>query len=417
MKTSTLIATHLCVFAIGIAAAFMIGNNRQADGDSQSTASAGPNSNSDSRRSFSTEEDSSNHKRDSAARRDATAKIVKPATQRLTDISRITDEFERQRALMDLLETLAPSEFEAVAETYRELDHLGNSGDEYKMILSRWAKADPLSALSYVDKHPNSQQGRNTILTTWADSDPASAERWAIANHKGDGPNPHLAAVIAGVAPHDLNEALRMALTMPRSGERGEAMRAITSALFLKGADAAMAFPDSVTDEALRGGFIAEISGRLLGKDPLIAAAWIASMQNGNLQNRASRQVAEALARDNVTTAGTWVKSLKPEAQVEAARGVIPLMSARDIAGTAQWVTSLAGAPNYDRAVEEFVWSCNTRAPEQSAAWIQGVTNPDTQRRLYHRMLGEWARSDGAAVKQWVASNQVPADIRRRFSR
>jgi hypothetical protein len=32
-------------------------------------------------------------------------------------------------------------------------------------------------------------------------------------------------------------------------------------------------------------------------------------------------------------------------------------------------------------------------------------------------MLGEWARSDAAAVKQWVAANQVPADIRQRFSR
>jgi hypothetical protein len=77
----------------------------------------------------------------------------------------------------------------------------------------------------------------------------------------------------------------------------------------------------------------------------------------------------------------------------------------------------LVGTPNYDRVVEEFVWSCNSRAPEQSAAWIQGVTDPEQQRRLYHRMLGEWAQRDATAVKQWVTANNVPQDVLRRFSR
>ena len=92
-------------------------------------------------------------------------------------------------------------------------------------------------------------------------------------------------------------------------------------------------------------------------------------------------------------------------------------MSSKDITGTAQWVSSLAGTPNYDSVVEEFVWSCNSRAPEQSAAWIQGVSDPDQQRHLYHRMLGEWAQKDPAAVKQWVATNNVPDSVRQRFSK
>jgi len=414
MKTSSLILTHVCVFSIGIATAFLIARGDPSDQQSQANPSIAQGLKPNTSSNISADATSAPHKRDRPALRNST---TISAVERLTDITRITDEFTRQRALMDLLVTLAPGEFEAVAEKYRELDHLGNSGAEYKMILSRWAKADPLSALAYVAQHPDAQRGRNTILTTWADSDPAAAERWAIANYEGDGPNPHLTAVIAGVAAHDLNEALRMAHTMPRSRQRGEAMQAITNALFLEGIDSAMAFPDSVADETLRGGFIAEISKRLIEKDPAKAAEWVASMQNGNLQNRASRQIAQALARENVATAAAWVKSLKPEAQVEAARGVIPLMSDNDIEATARWVSTLAGAPNYDKAVEEFVWSCNTRAPEQSAAWIQGVKNPDAQRRLFHGMLGEWARVDAAAVKQWVAVNQVPSDVRQRFSR
>jgi hypothetical protein len=37
--------------------------------------------------------------------------------------------------------------------------------------------------------------------------------------------------------------------------------------------------------------------------------------------------------------------------------------------------------------------------------------------RFYHRMLGEWARRDAAAVKQWVASNGVPPSVAERFLR
>ena len=92
-------------------------------------------------------------------------------------------------------------------------------------------------------------------------------------------------------------------------------------------------------------------------------------------------------------------------------------MSASDITGTAQWVSTLAGIPNYDRVVEEFVWSCDNRAPEQSAAWIRGISDLAQRTRLYHRMLGEWARRDPNAVRNWVANNEVPSSVAQRFRR
>jgi hypothetical protein len=226
-----------------------------------------------------------------------------------------------------------------------------------------------------------------------------------------------MAAVIRGIAGQDLATASRLAQEMPTSRERGEAVDAITRALFVQGIDAAMAYPASITEEHLRGGFVSSIANRLAAKDPAMAAAWLASMEQGEIQNRAARSVATALARVDTGSAASWVNALKPEARAEAARGIIPIMSSADIAGTARWVSGLAGTPNYDRVVEEFVWSCNSRAPEQSAAWIQAVANPDQQRRLYHRMLGEWAQRDAPAVKEWVTSNEVPADVVRRFSR
>lgn len=417
MKRSNLIFTHGAVFSVGIAAA-MIANSMRApepttagdQGGRSNRAQSGPASGPFSDK---TDGDSKNAKGDKAI----AAKRAGTPKERLAGIVRITDAFERQRALMDLIDTLGPDEFAGMMDQFRELDHLGDSWGEYSLLVRGWAKADPLTALEYMETQPNSGFGRNTILSTWAGNDAAAAERWALDHYDGTGANPYMASVIRGVAANDIATASRLAESMPLSRERGEAVDGITRALFLQGVDAAMAYPATIKDEALRAGFVGAIAQRLVGKDVDKAAAWLASMPQGDAQNRGARTIADALAKKDTTKAAAWVKTLQPEAQAEAASGVIPVMSASDIAGTAQWVSGLAGTPNYDRVVEDFVWSCNTRAPEQSAAWIQGVSNADQQRRLYHRMLGEWGQKDANAMKQWVAANNVPEDIRRRFLR
>ncbi|MEO8615280.1 MAG: hypothetical protein ABI600_09080 [Luteolibacter sp.] len=417
MSRSNIIFSHACVFAVGIAVAVIASRVRES---AEPEASGGGTNSRSSRAGSSGNsmgEEVAGHRSGNEEARSAFKKDARQPVDQLADIVRMTDVTARQRALMDLVDRLGPGEFAAVADQFRQLDHLGDSGGEYDLILRGWAKVDPLTALEYVGKFPNSRAGSATILSTWAGKDGAAAEKWAMDHYQGDGPNPYMAAVIRGIAGNDVAEASRLAQTMPQSRERSEAVDAITRALFLQGRDAAMAFPASIKDDMLRGGFVAAIADRLITKDPDKAAAWIATMSQGDVQNRAAHNVAEALAKEDTAKAAAWVRTLKPEAQVEAARGVIPIMSSADIAGTAKWVSSLAGTPNYDRAVEEFVWSCNTRAPEQSAAWITGVSDPDQQRRLYHRMLGEWAQHDAGAVKQWVTSNNVPPDILKRFSR
>jgi hypothetical protein len=419
MKRTNLIFTHAAVFSVGIATAMMLHGSRdpQAGPKTEENGRVARAGSSDVRESVSSGGITRTKSSAAEETRTFSKRDAKSPGERLGDIVRITDPLERQRSLIDLIDTLGPDQFAAVAEQFRELDHLGDSRGEYEMILRGWAKADPHTALDYVGQHGNGRSGSAAILSTWAASDPAAAERWAIDHFTGEGANHYLASVIRGIAATDVASATRLAESMPKSRERGDAVLSITDALFMQGIDAAMAYPTTITDAALRGGFISAIAQRLVEKNPDQAATWLASMDQGDAQNGAARQVGEALAREDTSKAAAWVSTLKPEARAEAAIGVIDLMSSKDITGTAQWVSSLAGTPGYDNVVEQFVWSCNSRAPEQSAAWIQGVSDPDQQRRLYHRMLGEWAQKDPAAVKQWVASNNVPESVRQRFSR
>jgi hypothetical protein len=423
MKSKQLIVTHAAVFTVGIAAAMVMNGFREP---ASGTADLGDNTRNSSARGASIRTSFSDMSAaDARGNRDSrdegrglALRDTRPLSEKLDSVVRIGDALDRQRALLDLLDTLGPDEFASFAEQYRSLDHYGDSRGEYDIILRSWAKADPLGALAYIGENGGGRRASGSVLATWAGTDPAAAERWANENHEGDGANPYMASVIQGIAVNDLPKATELALSMPRSRERGDAVNAISDALLMQGTEAALAYPETIIgDDSLRGGFVQNIADRLARKDPDRIATWLAGMDNGEIQSRASRRVADALAREDVAKASAWVTTLKPDAQAEAARGVIPLMSSSDIAGTARWVSGLVGTPGYDNVVEEFVWSCDQRAPEQSAAWIQGVTDPRQQTRLYHRMLGNWARRDAAAVKQWVATNNVPDDVRRRFSR
>ena len=418
MKRNHLLLSHLALFSVGLAVAWVAKPAGTTDGDAaaaEARARAGMRGAAGLGGGDIAER--SRLRRGAEERAAAGAKAGGDRAARLEQIRNMADPMERQRALLAFIDQLGPGEFEAVAEQYRTMHHLGGGGDEYSMLLRGWAKVDPLGALAFVEKHPNAQHGRSRILESWAGRDAAAAEAWAIANHEGDGPNPHMASVIAGIAPHDIGHATRLIEAMPNSRERGAAVAEMTRALLVAGVDAAKAFPETIADPQLRGGFVNEIANRIARQDPQDAANWLASLGEGEMQRRAARGVGEALARQDQSKAAAWVSQLKPEARAEAAVAVIPILSSGDIEGTARWVNTLAGTPDYDRAVEAFVWSCDQRAPEQSAAWIRAVANQDQQRRLYHRMLGTWAGRDANAVRQWVVANDVPEDIRRRFAR
>lgn len=410
--------SHAAVFIVGVALAFAVFRSasdsaNQAGGDS--TANGGGGGDPEVVAAGAAGGRSQRERRNGDVR--SSVRQNQPVAERLAGIVRMGDPLARQVALLEMLDKLGPDEFAAVAESYRALDHFGQSGGEFDLILRSWAKLDPMAALDYTVNRQQSRGATAVVLSAWAGRDAAAAESWALANHSGEGPNPYMNAVIRGVAAYDIAHAMRLTEALPAGGEQRDAVREISRALFMQGVDAASEYPQSITDPKLRAEFVAEIGNRLAEKDPQQAGTWLATMNNAEDQNRAARRVGEALASRDPQQAAEWLRKLQPEARAEAARGIIPRMSSGDIAGTAQWVNTLAGIPNYDRVVEEFVWSCDYRAPEQSAAWIRGVSNPEQQARLYHQMLGEWAKRDAAAVKSWVAGNQVPESVMRRFGR
>ncbi len=420
MKLRNLLLSHFAVFACGAAIVFVARGPETAPTTADDASGIARRSASRAESGGASVSADSRSAPGRERRENADPKSLKTpeaVAARLGEINLMADPLDRQAALFEFIKRLGPNEFAAVAGQYRTMEHFANTRGEFEMILRGWTKADPLAALQYTTETLNDRGQTSLVLASWAGTDAAAAERWALANHEGEGANPYLSAVIRGLAAHDIGRAGQLVETMPGSRERGEAMDAITRALLVQGAEAAMAFPQTIQDPQLRAGYVAMIADRLADRDADKAANWLAAMNDPEAQRRAAREVSQSLARQDVSRAAEWVRKLDPVARAEAARGVIQPMSSSDITGTAQWVSSLAGIPDYDRVVEEFVWSCDQRAPEQSAAWIRGISNPERQASLYHRMLGEWARRDPNAVRAWVANNEVPNSVAQRFRR
>jgi hypothetical protein len=417
-QRTQLIFTHLAVLCIGAGAAYF--------GQSWNPLTQDPLGSPTKRPSASGRHDrmESSHLTTTSAdlKSNRSSELKKPVlspSQRFTEINRLGDKFEQQRALMELTETLGPQELQRLAEQYTSTDHLRGSYDGLGIILHAWTQLDPLAALDFARNQANDRNATATVISTWASKDPAAAESWVLAqqfeNPNGAEANPYLPSLIRGLVATDLEKASLLVQQMPRSRERGSAVETITHELFLRDKDSALAYGDSITDTTLRGSFVSAITDRLLRQDLTQAADYVSKQADGVAQSRAAKDVAEALAKKDLTQATTWFKTLKPEAVARAASAIIPEMSSKDISSTAVWVSNLAGTPDYDRTVEAFIWSCDVRAPEQSAAWIQGISDPSKQLKVYEKMLGDWSKKDPAAVKNWVSTNPVPPEISRRF--
>ena len=225
MNRTNLIVTHAAVFSVGIAAALVFNGIHEPQAPSAEPGNARSPRTASSNASGSSFGDGPSRmtRPGSETARETSKRESKPAAERLAGIVRITDPFQRQRALMDMIDTLAPAEFAEVAEQYRQLDHFSDSRGEYDLLLRGWAKADPLGALDYIGKNGNSRRASSTVLSAWAGNDPAAAERWAIDHFKGEGPNPYMSSVIRGIAANDVSHATALALGMPSGEERGDA--------------------------------------------------------------------------------------------------------------------------------------------------------------------------------------------------
>lgn len=331
-------------------------------------------------------------------------------------VVRITDPIERSKAWLEFLQGIDRNEYSGLVASFRALGMTDSRMNEYSMLLSAWAKDDPLGALEFASESTGNRFAGNTVLTAWAAYDPEGAIQWARQNHDSDDEeegNPWMVGVIRGLIDQDPVRASQLLADMPYSEERGEALTAMLPSILARGAEAAREWVEGIPDEQLKQGAVARIAEALAEKDPAGTAQWLAS-QSSEAAGRSISNVMTTWMESDRTAAVSYFQNLPSgEVRTNALRGITGAMAAEDPAAAASFLDANAGDAN-DRVYEQFVWHSFGDAPEIAIDYIGRIGANRQQERLYNRVLDGWLRRDYAAAVDWLDHNPLPDNVAER---
>jgi hypothetical protein len=335
---------------------------------------------------------------------------------RLENIVRGENPLDRNRALMAFIDQLAPGDFEAAVAHFRSLGMTEERMGEYGLLLSAWAKVDPLSALSYAKENTSSRFATDTILTTWASLDPDAAIRWSETNHTGEGANPNLAGIIRGLVATDPQRATQLLTSMPKSVERGQALDAMMPYLLAQGNDAARAWIAAITDDSLRNGAMSRAAERMAATDPAGTVAWLLA-NPGEAAERRMDDVYSTWARTDEQAAIRSLATLPAgEIRSDALRGVVSSAAMQDPTKAVSIMDRFPTDVN-DDVVRNFIWHSFGNDPALAATQIARIQDAGYRERMYLRAVGRWIERDPAAAGAWMQGNTLPPTVQEQLQR
>ena len=328
----------------------------------------------------------------------------------MEEIIRGENALDRGRAMLSWIDSLAPEEFEAAVDRFRNLGLTEARMGEYAMLLTAWAELDPTAALAYTTENTRGGMATGTVLTAWASRDPESAIAWAKANHEGDDANPYMIGIIRGLAETNPTRATELLQGLPFSQERGEALSAMMPHLLQMGAEGAKGWIADLKDDKLRDGAIARFAEAMAKDDPEGTATWL--MANlGDASTRSVDEVYGEWAKTNMPAAKTSFEKLPPgDARSRALRGLVTVEARENPQAAANLMNSYPADVD-DRMVQHFIWNSFDKAPEVAVNQIGKMEGGGRQNRMYERALEAWLERDKQAAQTWINSAQLPESV------
>lgn len=334
----------------------------------------------------------------------------------MEEIVRGENALSRSRAMLLWIDSLAPSEFEAAIEHFRQLGITDDRRGEYAMLLTAWAELDPQAALTYATANTRGMMATNTIISAWADRDPEAALAWAKQNHTGDAANPYLVGIIRSLAVVNPARATEILQTMPFSEERGKALDAILPHLLKNGVDAAKTWIAELSDERLRQGAMARLAPEISKSDPEAAAQYI--LENPNeATSRVVDDVYSNWAKKDRSKALESFNSLpKGDARQMALRGIVLAGTESDVVEAAALMNQYPDDVN-DGTAMRFVWYSFDKNPALAVNQIGLIQDKGFQNRMYGRSLSAWLDADSKAANDYINSSNLPEEVLQRIRR
>ncbi len=310
--------------------------------------------------------------------------VTKSPESRLKALFEMDDPVEKMTAFLELLPSLQNNEDFSAALGYmmENFDPRGR-GRELSMMMTEWAKRDPLAAVTAAAKVKDwpGQYAASAALQTWVKSDALGAKNWALENGKNankDEGNYYMVSVISGLAKTDLATAGAWAQEQPRSKARGEMMDKVLDGFTKqRGTAAATEWVSSLEPSVFKDGITRRLADRLSEKDPTQAATWIATLPAGDSKIGAMSELMDNWADKDPNAAGLWLKNYQP-------------------------------SPETDQPRQTFAWNIRESDPEAAIAWAGTITDPKLRDSSMVDLLRDWKRRDQKGAQNYMLNNKWP---------
>ena len=245
-----------------------------------------------------------------------------------------------------------------------------------QLMLTRWGKSDPASALEYLSGRDHRKAGGDAaiIISSIAASDPQAAINWLSDPDNQLAKLPWMGQILAGSITkewvrQDPEAALEWATSLPKNQQTGA-----------------------------YGGVL----GTLAATDPQRASTLAVGLPDGDARREVTGQIARAWSEDSPLEAIGWAGTLEGEERQRATAEALGAWAQSDPQEAAAYVDQLAEDDRSEGMLDRVAGSWARQQPESAARWLGGQAESADKADAMGDVMWNWTVADPEAASTWL---------------
>jgi hypothetical protein len=288
----------------------------------------------------------------------------------------------QQSALQSVIQAIAEENPHRAIEMAKEMNELGHRSDwVMRNIYQRWANQDPAAARESalrLEDGPAKVQALSGALRNWIQEDPMAALDWLD--------------------------------SQPMDSMIYNSKKQVFSNILNRDFDTAKAFIASKTDPVERREVLERVSLSNLGwqkdyDEILEIYDWVGGVATGQTYDNKVGDVIRALARIDPERAETFVLNLPAgNARMNALSNYAQQLAERDPVAAINFALNMDYNDEKERVLRSMGWQLSRYGAENIRTVVASSEDPEVQRQLASRIVGDWSKYDQPGALAWAES-------------
>lgn len=329
------------------------------------------------------------------------------------------DPIKRRAAFLKLLDGITIENARTMREEIADLDH---NNPAFRDFHYAWGKIGGVDAIMHGADTKKPDMG--ATLAGWASADPDAAKAWFDSlgdKNEGFANRSYLKnGMVQGLADSNPRAATEFVLALVAAGDReaGHLMGIVTGkVLQSEGPEAAAAWAATLPEGEMRNSTMSHIARDFVGANPEAAAQWASQLSGQPEGNRVIDQVGGRWARRDPEAAVAWLESL-PSSSGQA-RGMDSAFSSwagRNPEEAGNYINAMTPSPRRDSAISGYASRMAYENPTMAIAWAESVSDPNARQEAIIRTGQIFYRHRRGDAQQWLASSGLSEEAQNRVT-